>query len=207
MASDIEKKCTSRSLYAQYASQAPKEPMFSHDPPHFSWSVVSQDILTTCHYSDWVEIDVLPNTLTATVVQLTKAHYARIGIPKHLVTENGPSFISSDYNQFGSEYGFEHLTSSPYHTTTIPIQLELGKLMFSFNHSLLPPKFNDYFSLNKQVHNYATRYANDFHFPFCRTNLRRFSASFQAPTYYNSLENDIKESSSLHSFKTKLKKK
>ena len=35
--------------------------------------------------------------------------------------------------------------------------------MFSFNHSLLPPKFNDYFSLNKQVHSYATRYANDFY--------------------------------------------
>ena len=61
--------------------------------------------------------------------------------------------------------------------------------------------------LNKQVHSYATRYANDFHLPFCRTNLRKFSVSFQGPTYYNSLENDIKESNSLHSFKTKLKKK
>ena len=79
--------------------------------------------------------------------------------------------------------------------------------MFSFNHSLQPPKFNDYFSLNKQVHSYAIRYANDFHLPFRRTNLRKFSVSFQGPTYYNSLENDIKESYSLHSFKTKLKKK
>ena len=35
-------------------------------------------------------------------------------------------------------------------------QLELGKLMFSLNHSLLPSKFNIYFSLNKQVHSYAT---------------------------------------------------
>ena len=54
--------------------------------------------------------------------------------------------------------------------------------------------YNDYFSLNKQVHSYATRYANDFHLPFCKTNLRKFSLSFQGPTYYNSLENDIKES-------------
>ena len=84
-------------------------------------------------------------------------------------------------------------------------QLELGKLMFSFNRSLLPSKFNNYFSLNKQVHSYATRYANDFHVPFCRTNLK-FSVSVQGPTFYNSLNNDIKESNSLHSFKTKLKK-
>ena len=71
-------------------------------------------LVTTCHYSDWVEIDVLPNTLTATVVQLTKAHFARFGIPERLVTDNGPQFISSEYKQFASEYGFEHVTSSPY---------------------------------------------------------------------------------------------
>jgi len=88
-------------------------------------------------------------------------------------------------------------------------QLELGKLCFFFNRSLLPSKFNNYFSLNplKQVHSYASRYANDFHLPFCRTNLRKCSVSFQGPTFYNSLENDIKESNSLHSFKSKLTKK
>ena len=32
------------------------------------------------------------------------------------------------------------------------------------------------------------------------------AVSFQGPTYYDSLENDIKESNSLHLFKTKLKK-
>ena len=48
---------------------------------------------------------------------------------------------------------------------------------------------------------------NDFHLPSCRTNLRKFSVSFQGPTYYNTIENDIKESNSLHLFKTKLKKK
>jgi len=85
-------------------------------------------------------------------------------------------------------------------------QVELGKLMFSFNRSLLPSKFNNYFSLNKLVHSYATRYANDFHLPLCGTNLRKFSVSFQGPTFYNSLNNDIKESTSLHSFETKLKK-
>ena len=85
-------------------------------------------------------------------------------------------------------------------------QLELGKLMFSFSRSLLPSKFNNYFSLNKQVHSYVIRYANDFHLPFCRTTLRKFSVSFQGPTFYSSLNNDIKETNSLHSFRAKLKK-
>ena len=60
--------------------------------------LVSQDILmwegkwhlvTTCHYSDWVEIDVLASTLTATVVEFTKAHFERFGISDRLVTDGG----------------------------------------------------------------------------------------------------------------------
>ena len=57
-------------------------------------------------------------------------------------------------------------------------------------------------AINKQVHNYATRYASDFHLPFCRTNLVNF---LSGPIYYNSLQNDIEESNSLHSFKKILK--
>ena len=85
---------------AQYVSQTPREPMFSHDIPYRPWSLISQDILmwegkwylvTTCHYSDWLEIDILPNTLTATVVELTKAHFARFGVPYRMVSDKGPS--------------------------------------------------------------------------------------------------------------------
>ena len=83
-------------------------------------------------------------------------------------------------------------------------QLELGKLMFSFSHSLLPVKFKDYFCFNNEVHSYDTRHTDNFHLPFCRTNLRKFSVSFQGPSYYNSLANEIKDSTSLSLFKTKL---
>ena len=53
-------------------------------------------------------------TLFRSVVQLTKAHFARFGIPERLITDNGPQFTSSEYKQFASEYGFEHVTSFPY---------------------------------------------------------------------------------------------
>ena len=101
MTSDIKNTCVSCPVCAQYASQAPKEPMFSHDIPDRPWSLISQDILgtyaTTCHYSDWIEIDILPNTLIATVVELTKAQFARFGVPDRVVTDNGPQFISTEY--------------------------------------------------------------------------------------------------------------
>ena len=64
MTSDIKNKCISCPVFAQYTSQAPKEPMLSHDIPERPWSLISQDILmwegkwhlvTTCHHSDWIK--------------------------------------------------------------------------------------------------------------------------------------------------------
>ena len=58
--------------------------------------------------------------------------------------------------------------------------LELGKFMYSYKHSLLPIRFRNTFPLNNQTHNYNyARNAVAFKLPFCRTNTRQFSASYQ----------------------------
>ena len=57
--------------------------------------------------------------------------------------------------------------------------LELGKFMYSYKRSLLPIRFRNTFPLNNQTHNYNTRNAVAFKLPFCRTNTRQFSASYQ----------------------------
>ena len=83
--------------------------------------------------------------------------------------------------------------------------LQLGIFMFSFKNSTLPSKFNNFFLLNSQIHNYNTRNAQSFRLPLCRTNTRKFSIYFQGPKFYNSLNSDITSSSSSASFKRKLK--
>ena len=40
-------------------------------------------------------------------------------------------------------------------------------------------RFRDLISSSNKVHSCATRYVNDFHFPFLGTNLHKFSVSFQ----------------------------
>ncbi|CAH3166179.1 unnamed protein product, partial [Pocillopora meandrina] len=68
---------------AQFASQALEDPMLSRDIPDRSWPVMwhmwdrKWHLVSTCHYGDWVEISVLPNTLTLMVVPLAKAHFAK----------------------------------------------------------------------------------------------------------------------------------
>ncbi|XP_068703724.1 uncharacterized protein [Montipora foliosa] len=92
---------------------------------HFGpWQIVSQDLcelekqrylVTVCHFSDWIEVDKLEDTLSSTVIEETKAHFARYGVPAICHSDNGPQFISEDYRKFSVEYGFRHTTSSPYH--------------------------------------------------------------------------------------------
>ena len=86
--------------------------------------LVSQDIcthekkdylITVCHFSDWIEVDELQDTLAATVISKTKAHFARFGIPQICHTDNGPQFACKEYDDFATQYGFQHTTSSPYH--------------------------------------------------------------------------------------------
>ena len=95
-----------------------------------------------------------------------------------------------------------HISWYPFHDIHL---FQLGTFMFSFENSTLPSKFNNFFLLNSQIHNYNTRNAQSFRLPLCRTNTRKFSIYFQGPNFYNSLNSDITSSPSSASFKRKLK--
>ena len=71
------------SLCASYGSALPKEPMLSHEIPQGPWKFISQDLfkqsgrwycVTVDHYSDWFEVDLLNEDITAAnVISVTKA--------------------------------------------------------------------------------------------------------------------------------------
>ena len=84
-----------------------------------AWDIVSQDLfsfekedylVTVCHFSNWIEVDKLPDTLSTTVVERNNGHFSRYGIPSIVHTDNGPQFISREYT-----CNFKHTTSSPYY--------------------------------------------------------------------------------------------
>jgi len=53
--------------------------------------------------------------------------------------------------------------------------------MYQYRSSLLLYSFNNMFSMTHQLHSYGTRSSEFFHLPQCRTNIRKFSISFQGP--------------------------
>lgn len=89
-------------------------------PPKYPWQSISQNIvtfdstnyrITVDHYSDFIEVDELYNTLSSTITVKTEAHLARHGIPEVILTDNGPQFIAKDYGHLCHRYAEPvHLT-------------------------------------------------------------------------------------------------
>ena len=124
MNKDIKDMCNACEECAKYKKSSPKEPMKSLPIPSLPWQIISQDLfawnnndylVTDCHFSDWIEVDQLPNTLSTTVINCSKAHFARHCIPDICHTDNGPQFISNDFITFAKTYGFKHTRSAPYY--------------------------------------------------------------------------------------------
>ena len=102
-----------------------KETLISHEIPDSPWQKIAADLftfknkeylVTVCYRSNFWEIDRLYNTKSSTVIKKLKAHLARYGIPKQLVTDNGPQFVSDEFRKFIEGWGIEHTTTSPHHS-------------------------------------------------------------------------------------------
>ena len=105
-----------------------KETMMSWEIPSRPWQIVSQDLfqynhhdylITVDSYSDYWEIDRLDDTTAQTVIDRTKQQFARHGIPEKSVTDNGPQFVSQDYERFMKSWDIKHVTSSPRYSQSI----------------------------------------------------------------------------------------
>ena len=81
----------------------------------------------------------------------------------------------------------------------------LGQLMFNFKTKNLPKIFDQTFNRNDLFHNYPTRRSNEYHLPLFRTILAQNTFVYTGPNYWNNLDNNLKNITSIHSFKNKLK--
>ena len=98
------------------------EELIPHDVPSNPWEKVGTDLfqrkgkdclIVVDYTSKYFEVSVLSNTLASTVIQHTKSIFARFGVPKIVVSDNGPQYSSHEYKKFAKDWGFYHNTSSP----------------------------------------------------------------------------------------------
>ena len=106
----------------EFRNQQQKEKLIPHDIPSEVWSKVGTDLfylrnkdylIIADYNTKFFEISELPNTLATTVVSHTKNVFARFGIPKSVISDNGPQLTSQKYKLFSQQWDFIHNTSSP----------------------------------------------------------------------------------------------
>jgi len=78
--------------------------------------------------------------------------------------------------------------------------------MYKIKNDLSPKCMKEYFSINSDIHSYNTRQASLYHVPNYRNDKCQVSIKYQGPTIWNNIPEDIRNSSSLNSFKIHVKR-
>ena len=106
----------------QYQNKQQKETLIQHDILKQVWtkvgtnlfSIFNQNFVIVVDYtSKYFKISLLPNTLSETAINHTKSIFASNGIPEIVISDNGPQFISDEYDKFAKSWGFDHDFSGP----------------------------------------------------------------------------------------------
>ena len=83
--------------------------------------------------------------------------------------------------------------------------LELGSFMFKYSSNDLPPVFANYFKKRSEIHNYTTRYKDNYHYTNNKRTFSDHSVRTLGPHLWNSLDKSIQNSKTLKQFRNKLK--
>ena len=66
-------------------------------------------------HSKWLKVVPVPNLTSQTTIDTFCSIFATHGLPELLVSDNGPSFTSAEFQEFMKRNGVRHITSAPYH--------------------------------------------------------------------------------------------
>ncbi|XP_064653081.1 uncharacterized protein K02A2.6-like [Lineus longissimus] len=99
------------------------EPLIVTPHPKYPWEKIAMDLCTVKsekylalmdYYSKYIEIAHMRSTTASSVIKKAKAIFARWGVPRENVSDNGPPYDSKEWKTFASEWGITLTTFSPH---------------------------------------------------------------------------------------------
>ncbi|PFX15000.1 Uncharacterized protein K02A2.6 [Stylophora pistillata] len=127
MSAEIKQQLEACEIYRTHDPSQPKETLMPHEILVRPWEKVVTDLfefenesylVTGDYYSNFREVDKLPDTKARTVILKLKNHFARYGCPDKVVSDNGPQFSCSEFATFARTWEFEHCAISPGNSKT-----------------------------------------------------------------------------------------
>ena len=108
-------------------------------------------------YTRWPEICLVPSTTSSKTIECMRSWFAAYGLPKTVVSDNGPQFRSMEFTEFLKNNGVKHILTPPYHS---PSNGMAERLVQSFKLSLAK---NSNMSCLHALHNFLYSYRNTPH--------------------------------------------
>ena len=124
---DIEDLVTSCVLCQKHQPSQPKEPLepLMSNIPSIPWHTLGTDLFThegenyliiSDYHSKFPIIEALGKDSSSNkVAKLTSKMFSIFGVPNTIISDNGPQFQGTVYQQMLKNYGITHITSSPHH--------------------------------------------------------------------------------------------
>ena len=69
-------------------------------------------------FSKWIDAIIMGKITSAATIEQLQHVFSTHGLPKTIVTDNGPSFVSAEFERFCRVNGLRHSISAPYHPST-----------------------------------------------------------------------------------------
>ena len=128
MDADLESKVKHCLKCQRSRKKPPKVPMQPWDWPEKPWSHIHVDhagpilgktlLIIVDAYSKWIEVHIVPSTTSLAAIEKLRVTFATHGLPEILVSDNGPAFVSREFEEFMRRNGIKHLTTAPYHPSS-----------------------------------------------------------------------------------------
>lgn len=126
--SDIEQHVRQCTVCQASRPQPPVAPTHSWGVPKQPWNRLHLDfagpfmgsmfLVLVDAFSKWLDV-IAMNAITSSVtIEKLQGIFATHGLPQIIVTDNGRSFVSEEFQSFCHANGIRHITSAPYHPAT-----------------------------------------------------------------------------------------
>ena len=125
---DIEqlaKRCSNCQIVSP---SPPKAPIHPWEWPAQPWSRLHLDfagpflghmyLILVDAYSKWLTVEVMHSITAEKTIQKLRTIFSTHGIPHKIVTDNGPTFRSEQFQTFMMHNGIKHIFSAPYHPSS-----------------------------------------------------------------------------------------